>query len=64
MNETQLKPSWQTAALAVARPAKRLVMEAGQTSRAFIKRRPLGCVSGIFILLMFFAAEFAPLVAR
>ncbi len=48
----------------MARPANRLVMEAGQTSRAFIKRRPLGGVSGIVILVMFVAAAFAPLVAR
>lgn len=64
MNENQLGPSWRTAALAVARPANRLVIEAGQTSRSFIKRRPLGGISGIVILVMILVALFAPLVAR
>jgi peptide/nickel transport system permease protein len=64
MNENQLGPSWRTAALAVARPANRLVMKAGQTSRSFIKRRPLGGISGIVILVMILVALFAPLVAR
>ena len=64
MNEHQLGPSWRTAALAVTRPANRLVIEAGQTSRSFIKRRPLGGISGIVILVMFLMALFAPVVAR
>lgn len=64
MNENQLGPSWRTAALAVARPANRLVIEAGQTSRSFIKRRPLGGISGIVILVMIIVALFAPQVAR
>ena len=64
MNENQLGTSWRTAALAVTRPANRLVMEAGQTSRSFIKRRPLGGISGIVIVVMILVALLAPLVAR
>ena len=64
MNEIQIQPTWRTAALAVAGPASRRVMDAGQTSRTFIKRRPLGGVSGIVILVLVVVALFAPQVAR
>jgi peptide/nickel transport system permease protein len=64
MNEIQIQPSRRTAALAVVRPASRLVTQAGRTSRTFIKRRPLGGVSGFVILVLVTVALFAPQVAR
>jgi peptide/nickel transport system permease protein len=48
----------------MARPVNRLVMEAGQTSVAFIKRRPLGGISGIVILVLVVTAALAPQMAR
>ena len=64
MDENPVRPSRRTSALAVARPVSRAVMKAGQTSRDFIKRRPLGGVSGIVIVVMFAVALAAPMVAR
>jgi peptide/nickel transport system permease protein len=64
MNEIQTQPTLRTAALAVFGPAGRLVMDAGPASRNFIKRRPLGGVSGIVILVLVVVALFAPQVAR
>ncbi len=64
MNENQTQPTLLTAALAVAGPASRLVMDAGPATRTFIKRRPLGGVSGIVILVLVVVALFAPQVAR
>ena len=64
MNEIQTQPTLRTAALAVFGSAGRLVMDAGPASRNFIKRRPLGGVSGIVILVLVVVALFAPQVAR
>lgn len=64
MNEIQTQRSWRTAVLAVAGTAGHLVMDAGLTSRTFIKRRPLGGISGFVILVLVFVALFAPQVAR
>jgi peptide/nickel transport system permease protein len=63
MNQNQLRPSWYTAVLSMAKPLN-LVMKGGQTSRAFIKRRPLGGISGIVILLLVVTAALAPQMAR
>ena len=64
MDENQVRSSGRTSLPAVARPVSRAVMKAGQTSRDFIKRRPLGGVSGIVIVVMFAVALAAPMVAR
>ena len=64
MDENRLSPSGRTSGLAVASRVNRVVMKAGQTSRDFIRRRPLGGVSGIVIVVMFAVAFSAPLVSR
>jgi len=64
MDENRLSPSGRTSGLAVASRVNRVVMKAGQTSRDFIRRRPLGGVSGIVIVVMFAVALSAPLVSR
>ena len=60
MLEDQSKQSRQTPARLVVRPLSRAAI----TSRDFARRRPLGGVSGVVILVMFAAAIFAPWVAR
>ena len=64
VDENRLSPSGRTSGLATASPIYRVVMKAGKTSRDFIRRRPLGGISGIVIVAMFVVALSAPLVCR
>ena len=60
MLEQQTRQSGETPGQLLTRPISRAAI----TSSNFIRRRPLGGVSGIVILLMFAAAIFAPWISR
>ena len=60
MLQDQTRQSGQSPAQFVVRPLGRAVI----ASRDFMRRRPLGGVSGVVILVMFAAAAFAPWISR